>query len=72
MTCLRIPGGIICLVPFYRLRLEDGRYVFMEWHSYLGPCFYKDKNQCRMIDDWYEDPLTCKALDWFVGRGKKA
>jgi hypothetical protein len=44
----------------------------MEWHEYHGPAFYKDKNCMREIENWYEDSLICKALDWFVDRGRKA
>lgn len=72
MTCIRIGDGFICVSPFYRLRLEDGGYVYMDWHSYCGPTFYKDKNESRVIDNWWDNPMICKALDWFVARGKKA
>ena len=64
--------GWVCFSPFYRLRLEDGTCVFMDWHSYCGPTFYRDRAQNRPIEDWYEFPLICKALDWFVERGHRA
>ncbi len=54
MTCIRIPNGIICTYPTYRLRLEDGTCVFMSWHDYCGPEFYRDKNERRWIDEWWE------------------
>ncbi len=72
MTCIRFHGGILCVSPFYRLRLEDGTCVYMDWHHYCGPTFYKDKNSQRMIDEWWENELICKALDWFQQRGNKA
>lgn len=72
MTCHRIGGAIVCMAPFFRLPLADGGRVFMDWHSYLGPTFYRDKASCRVIEDWYENPLICQALDWFTGRGNKA
>ena len=72
MTCIRIPGGIITLNDSYRLRLEDGTCVFMSWHHYCGPVFYRDRSERRYIDEWWENPLIVKALDWFVGRGEKA
>ncbi|QDU35707.1 hypothetical protein [Proteus phage vB_PmiP_RS10pmA] len=56
----------------YRLRLLDGRYVYMSWHSYCGPTLYKDKLESRMIEDWYIDDDIVKAVEWFVHRGKKA
>lgn len=72
MTCIRIPGGIINLNDSYRLRLDDGTCVFMSWHHYCGPEFYRDRSERRYIDEWWENPLIVKALDWFVGRGEKA
>jgi hypothetical protein len=72
MTCIRTPNGIMCVTPFYRLPLEDGSRVYMEWHNYLGPSFFKDKHSTREIIEWYEKPLICRALDWFVDRGERA
>lgn len=72
MTCIRIEHGFICLSPFYRLRLGDGTCVFMAWHNYLGPTFYRDRNERRELDDWYKNPLICIALDWFCKRGHRA
>lgn len=73
MTCTRINNGFIYSSSSeYRLRLLDGRYIYMDWHYYCGPTFYKDKWLSRTIDDWWDDPMICKAVKWFVGRGKKA
>lgn len=72
MTCIRIEHGFICFQPSHRLRLADGRRVFMEWHNYLGPTFYRDAAMQRIWEDWYEDPAVCDALDWFTGRGNKS
>lgn len=58
--------------PFFRLRLADGTCVFLEWHNYVGPTFYRDRACVRSIDEWYDNPLICAALDWFIERGKKA
>jgi hypothetical protein len=44
----------------------------MDWHHYCGPTFYRDKNALRQIDEWWENPLICAALDWFQNRGNKA
>ena len=72
MTCLRIPNGIVCVgKPSIRLRLLDGSYVFMEWHHYSGPIFFKDKANFREIENWYDYHLLVKAQDWFIKRGKK-
>lgn len=72
MTCHRIPGGIICCSPFYRLPLADGTRVYMEWHSYMGPIFFRDKAAEREIIEWYTNPRIIEALDWFCSRGHKA
>ena len=72
MPCLHLGNVIVCTSPWFRLRLDDGRHVFMDWHHYCGPTFYRDKNQNRVIDEWWEDPLICKALDWFTLRGNRA
>ena len=72
MTCLNFGTGILCYNPIYKLRLEDGRHVWMEWHSFFGPSFYRDRFFMREIQDWYDDPVICQALDWFIRRGKIA
>jgi hypothetical protein len=72
MTCIRMRGMIVCISPFYRLRLLDGRYVFMEWHRYLGPTLYKDKHCRKEITEWYKDELMCRAVEWFQARGCRA
>lgn len=50
----------------YRLRLNDGRYIFMTWHPYCGPTFFRDKYESRWIEDWYEDKQI------FVKRARSA
>lgn len=72
MTCIRFPGGIMCVSPFYRLPLSDGRRVFMDWHNFCGPTFYRDKRSLRQIDNWWDDELICEALEWFQNRGNRA
>ncbi|KGF65595.1 hypothetical protein [Pseudomonas lutea] len=72
MACMRIEHGFVCGSPFFRLPLADGTRVYMSWHSYLGPLFFRDKHERREIEDWYESPLICDALDWFCKRGNRA
>ena len=72
MTCFISKNMIICVNPFYRLPLSDGSRVFMEWHNYFGPTFFKDKECRREIENWYENPFICKALIWFQSRGNTA
>ena len=68
----RITGFICCFDDFFRLPLADGRHVFMDWHHYLGPTFYRDRAMRRPWEDWWDNPLICAALDWFQGRGNRA
>jgi hypothetical protein len=72
MPCAPFHNGIFCYSPRYRLRLLDGRYIWMDWHSYLGPTFFRDREMKREIKDWWDDPNIGHALDWFIGRGCKA
>ena len=73
MTCLKISNGIVCFGnKAIRMRLLDGSYVYMEWHTYAGPIFYKDKANTREIEEWWENELLVQVQDWFVKRGKKA
>lgn len=72
MTCTNLGWGIVCTSPFYRLPLADGTRVFMDWHHYCGPTFYRDRNSNRIIEDWWENELICEALQWFQDRGNKA
>jgi hypothetical protein len=44
----------------------------MEFHSYLGPSFFRDHACQREIEQWYENPEIVAALDWFLARGKQA
>jgi len=72
MVCIQIEHGFICGPELYPLTLLDGRRVFMEWHNYLGPTFFKDRARNRIIDNWYSDHFINRSLEWFIKRGKKA
>ena len=72
MACVRIQNGFICRCNYHKLRLQDGNRVFMHWHCYLGPVFYKDKDMVRQIDDWDERPLIVNAFNWFLNRGERS
>lgn len=56
----------------FRLRTSDGGYVFLLWHRYLGPLFYRDADCDREIEHWHESDPIVDALGWFVGRGEVA
>lgn len=59
-------------IHVWRLPLADGRRVFMEFHSYLGPSLFRDRACRREIKDWWVWPEIVAAVDWFVERGKVA
>ena len=61
-----------CATPSFRLRLEDGGYVFMSWHDYCGPTFFHDKNETRVVEEWWDNQLICDILGWFLERGNRA
>jgi len=64
MTCTHIGNAIFCHYPIYRLRLEDGRNVWLEFHPYCGPTFFKDRFCQREIENWWDDVAICRAFDW--------
>lgn len=74
MTCKVYPKMIVCnhTAGTYRLPLSNGLRVYMDWHMYLGPIFFRDKMCTREIEEWYNDESICEALDWFQKRGNKA
>lgn len=72
MTCVHIGDGIMCFRRIYRMRLDDGRHVWMEWHSFFGPSVYRDRDCNREIVNWYDDLMICAAIQWFIDRGEVA
>lgn len=68
MTCKRIPNGIVCgnFDPANKFVLEDGRIVYMEWHNFMGPMFFKDADCTEDIIEWYDDPMICAKLDEYM------
>ena len=72
MPCAPFNNGILCYRPRYRLRLLDGRYVYMEWHAYLGPTLYHDRAMNRKKNGWWDDLVIIEALNWFQARGCRA
>lgn len=63
--------AIVCTTPFCRLRLADGTCVFLSYHAYLGPMFFRDYEERREIIDWYDNPLIMAAFDWYCQRGHR-
>ena len=82
MACIKFSGegvvGVMCIPDVFRLRLHDGRYVYMVHKEYAGhdgysgPAFFFDRICVREIPRWYDRPLICRAFEWFEGRGCRA
>ena len=51
--------GFFCWSPVHHL----GRGVWMEWHSYLGPTFFHDKDCRKPMDDWFERPRVVALFE---------
>lgn len=77
MVCIKYGSshseGFVCgYNRVYKLPLADGRRVFMEWHRFLGPTLFHDRNRHREIENWFEDQQICDAVQWFQNRGNRA
>ena len=70
MTCTFFDGGVMCWNPIHRLRLENGQHIFMDYNLFYGPVFYRDRRCSREIEDWWDDPLVCKAFELFLQKGE--
>lgn len=64
MTCIRIPGGIMCINPHGRLKLGN-KYVWVEFHEYCGPTFYRDQAWTKLYEPADEnDPIWPLFSEW--------
>jgi len=72
VTCIRSGNCIMCIRPIFRLRTFTGAYVYMDYHEYLGVEFYYDRNTNRKISEWWRREDILRALEWFLGRNKRA
>lgn len=65
MTCHRLaPNVIVCTTPHGRLHVGN-RYVYVEFHPYCGPSFFKDQGGCVPYDPVDEDdPVWPEFEKW--------
>jgi len=49
MGCIRIEYGFICGPDDFIDMVPYGAHVWMEWHHYYGPTFYRSKNRIKPI-----------------------
>ena len=52
--------GFICTADTWH---HLGPGIYMEWHNYLGPSFYSDKDYSKPIDDWWKKPRVLAAFE---------
>lgn len=76
MTCINFGSGIVCVNPWGRLTVGN-RYVWVDFHEYCGPSFYKDSAMQKVYDPADEnDPVWPEFDKWLkkyrAGKEKQA
>jgi len=67
-----VSNTIVCRNPIQKLRVSDGRHVWVEWPPYCGPIVWLDRHCTRDIFEWWDDKAIVVALEWFRSRGFRA
>lgn len=49
MTCIRIEHGFVCGEDDFVDLRKYGAHIWLSWHHYHGPTFYKSKNAIKPI-----------------------
>lgn len=75
MTCLPLTDtkgkrvvGFVCIANHFE-RLSRG--IYLEWHNYLGPSFYSDKDYSKPIEDWWENPRIVELFNAWHAKHKE-
>lgn len=64
MTCHRFGSAIVCVSPWGRLKVSN-KYVWVSFHEYCGPSFYKDRAMSKEYDPVDEnDPVWPEFAKW--------
>lgn len=63
MTCKRIYGGIVCVMPWARFHVGN-RYIWMEYHPFGGPTFFTDRACTKGYTAKRRDPVWEKFEKW--------
>lgn len=50
MGCIRIEHGFICEADDFVNLAPFGSKVWMSWHHYLGPTFYRSESAIKQIE----------------------
>lgn len=51
MSCTRIGNGIVCGPDAFVNLAPYGAKVWMEWHNYMGPVFFRSQNMIAEIQN---------------------
>lgn len=49
MTCIRIEHGFVCGEDDFVDLRKYGAHIWLSWHHYHGPTFYRSKNAIKPI-----------------------
>ena len=49
ITCIRIPNRIICVNSQGRVKISN-KYVWIDYHDYYGPTFWRDSSMTKLYD----------------------
>lgn len=65
MTCIHMgSNAIVCVSPWGRLKVGN-RYVWVDFHPYCGPNFYRDSAMSKLYDPKDEnDPVWPEFGKW--------
>lgn len=67
MACFRIEHGFICGPDDFVNLKPFGACVWMEWHHYMGPTFFRSENAIKPI--YYPSKKTWDAFQrWLDNR----
>lgn len=66
MTCVKIHNGIICVNPWGRIKVGS-KYVWIDYHTYCGPTFWRDRAMTKIYDPANEnDPVWPEFEKWLT------
>lgn len=70
MTCIHIPGGILCVgAPSEAVTMANGKTLRMEWGSYFGPAVETRSGLRSLTNAEFRDP---NVDAWIVAHGGKS
>ena len=71
MTCTKFGDVIVCTNPFGRIKLGN-RYIWIDYHAYCGPAFYRDSKMEKPYEPADEnDPVWAAFEAWLTKQGSK-